>query len=330
MGNVGELDQVGLKLGDGTYGTEGGSYGRGLLVNSATFNPGTQTVEPVVEVSGTYDINRVTKGMLNYEATLGFMADAGGDGSGGSIGDFLASLLGTDTGVDEGGGDYSHTFKPSASATPPWLNFWSDKDVAGREYLGFYCTSIKFTISADAGMIPVEVTGIYKTETDYSTGSVTLAFDAEPLLLPSQVSTFSIAGSTVTNFNSCEITLTNETEAFTPLQNDRTISNAYRKNVRANIALTGLNFATETERDKYTGVTALGGSGFIMQIDDSNSNYLKFTFPVGYYTSWEGPNISGSDLKTINTNILATGDVDNWAIKLFNQCSFNYGTGASI
>lgn len=318
------LNQVGIELGSGDYGTASGSFSRGMCVSAFDFGTAEQTVEPIPDIKGNFDIERVTKGMLAYNGSLAFALDVGGSTAGG-IGDFLASLLGTDAGVDIGGGDFSHTFTVSKDETPPWLNLWSDKDAVQREYDGFYVTSIKFTFDSEGGSVPVEVTGIYKDQAGLN--SQVLTFQNTLPILPSLITIFTLATNTLTNFKTCEITLTNTTSPFTPLQNGRTIAEAFRGDYQTTISLSGINFADETERAKFIAVTR---TAFVLKATDANADYIQFTYPLCNYTTFTDPPLAGTDLKTISAELLVAGDNDDNKILLQNQYPSLYSTGAAI
>jgi len=271
--NVSSLQQVGLELGAGNYGTAATSFARGLMVTSFTANPGAQSVDRVPEVKGTLGISRVTKGPLDWDVSLGFPLDVSTTGGAG-IGDFLASLMGTDTG-SLAGGVYTHKFTVAETALTPWLNLYSTKDYVPKQVSGFKCNSIKFSIKSSDGMIGVEVGGVAQGESDLA-ATQTLTFAAAPLMIPSNVTTFTVGGTAVTNFESVDITLKSENDKFRALGTSRGITNAYRKAWSVEIALSGLNFASETQRTAYTNVTS---SAFNLVLTDSGSKTISFVFP---------------------------------------------------
>jgi len=322
--NVSVLQQVGVALGASTYGTAAVSFTRGLLATNFTANPASQTVERVPEVKGTYGINRVTKGPLDYDVSLGFPLDVSVNAAGG-IGDFLAALMGTDTG-SVNTGVYTHAFTVQESSLPCWLNLYSTKDYVPKQITGFRPSSIKFSIKSSDNFIPVEISGIAKDESDL-VAAQTLTMASAQLIVPSNVTTFTVGGSTVTNFESVDITLTNEIERFRPLSSDRTILNAYRKMWSVEIALSGLNFASSTQRSAYKDVTS---SAFSLTLTDSGAKTLAFAFPECYIKSFEGPNVANTDLQKINMSLMATGTLANQTVTLKNTYANRYDTGAAI
>lgn len=322
---ISQLQQCAVGLGTSTYSTPSASFTRGLLVSQFTANPATQSVERVPEVSGSLRTGRVTKGPLGYDVTIGMPLDVGSASSGG-IGDFLAALMGTDTATSGGVGVGTHVFTVAETSTPPYLNLYSTKDAVAKQIQGFRPSQIKFSVKSGDGMCAVEVTGKAQTESDLAAAQ-TLTFASVPLMVPSNVSAITVGGSAVTNFESVEITLKNEQEEFRPLSTSRTPANVYRKAWSANIALSGINFAAETQRTAYIGVTT---SAFALTLTDSGTGSLAFAFPQVNITSFEGPNVADTDLMKINMGLMATGTLSAETITLRNAYTTNYGTGIAI
>jgi hypothetical protein len=325
MANVGALSKVGVALGASSYGTAASSFTRGLLVSSFTANPGSQSVDRVPEVGGTFRTRRVTKGPIDYEASLGFALDVG-DAASAGIGDFLACLMGTDTGTLVAGPKYKHKFTTSASAVPAWLNLWSDKDDVFKQICGYRPNSIKVTINSGEGQSKVEVGGIAKTESDLNSDQ-TLVFSDEPLILASQATAFTVGGSTVTNFDSAEFTFSIDAERFRAISSSRDITNAYKKSLRCQCALSGLTFGTETERAKFK---ATSSSSLVLTLTDPNSNYITFNFSEAYWSGFEGPNIDDTGLLKMSGTLMATGDPANIWVEIQNTYDKRYDTGATI
>ena len=322
---ISQLQAVAVGLGTSTYGTLSASFTRGLVVSKFDANPGKQSVARVPQVANTLGTLRVTKGPLDYDATLGFPLDVGTAASA-SIGDFLACLMGSETG-SVAGGIYTHVFKVLESAVLPWLNLYSTKDIVRKQYVGFIPNQIKFSIKSSDGLIPVEVSGIYKDESDLA-ATQTITFSTEPIIVPSNVTTITVGGSAVTNFEQVDITLKNEIDKFRPLSTDRTFANAFRKAWSVEIALTGLTFADDTERTKYKNVTT---SSFDLVLTDSDTTHsLEFAFPQINYTAFTGPNINDQDLMKINLTGMATGTLANEVITLKNTYASLYTTGTAI
>lgn len=324
MNVISKLSKVGVALGSGTYGDAALAFTRGLLVSSFVANPGKQTVEPVNEVRGDLSIRRITQGGIDYDASLAFPLDVG-DATSASIGDFIAALLGKDTGTNLGGSLYKHRLQVENTDVPPWLNLWSDKDATLRQYKGFRPASIKISMKAGEGQASCEVSGAFKDESDLA--AQTLVFSAAPLLLPSNVLTFTVGGATVTNYDTCDIEITTAQERFRNLGNSRVVKNIHRKDVKVEVSMSGLAFTDETERAKYKANTA---SSLGIKIADSANNYLELVAPETYWTAFEGPNISGEDMLKTSGKHLVTGALANWYFDLQNAYSKRYDTGATI
>jgi hypothetical protein len=324
MNIISQLHQMGVALGSGTYGDATVAFTRGMLVSALTMNPAKQTVQPINEVRGNLSIRRVTQGGLDYDGSLSFPMDVG-DATSASIGDFIAALLGLDTGTSLGGSLYKHRLQVLDTATPPWLNLWSDKDAVLRQYKGFRPASIKISMKAGDGQISCEVSGLYKDEADLA--AQTLAFSTCPLLLPHNVVTFTVGGASVTNFDTCDIEIATTQEAFRALGNSRVVNNVYRKDVKVEVSLSGIAFADETERAKYKANTT---SSLGIKVTDSAANYLELVAPETYWTAFEGPNVSGTDLLKVSGKHLVTGALANWYFDLKNAYSKRYDTGAAI
>ena len=176
---VSRLHKVGVALGSGNYGTASGSFTRGLIVTEYAVDQA-QTVEPKPDNRGALNIRRVSKGPLEYKATLNFHLDVGGPASAG-IGDFLASLFGAETGSIPSPGKYLHSFGILQSALPPWLNLWSGKDAVRKQVTGFRASSLKFAVDGKEGQIPVDVEGLCKDESTLDVDQVLLFSDKEVL-----------------------------------------------------------------------------------------------------------------------------------------------------
>lgn len=324
MDDISKLKQVGVALGSGAYGTASGSFTRGLLVSNLSSNPG-QTVEPVPEVRGTLETIRTTKGPIERPLSLAFPLDVG-DASSGSVGDFLGSVYGSETPTNVGGGLYKHKFLLGNTGNPSWLNLWTDKDKTSRQIRGFMPGSVKFTVNAAEGQIPVEVEGLAQTEGDL--GAQTLAFADEPIIVPSEATVMKIGGSTVNEVESAEITVMREQEGIMVIKNQRFINELVSgKNFAIALLINGINFTDETERAKFI---ASNTSSFELKLVDGNSNYIHFQFPETYYQTFEGPDISGEDVLRISAAMIVTGDDANHFIELQNEYNKRYDTGATI
>jgi hypothetical protein len=297
--SISRLKKVGLALGSTTYGTASGSFTRGLLVSSFNIKAKADP-ERVPEIRGDLSTRRVTKPVQDYDASLKFPLDLG-DNASANIGDFLANILGTDT--ISGSSPYTHTFTRLDSATPSWHNLYSDKDITAKQYTGFRCNSLKFSIKGDASEIEVEAAGIVKDESALA-GAQSLVFSGSPLLLPSQASTFQVGGSTVENFDQIDITIFRNFQRFHPVGNSRVISKALGKDFGIDVAMQGLQFASETERDKFKAVTS---SAFNLIFTDANNMYLRFNFPEIFYSSWpDESDLNDTDLLRFSCGAIVT------------------------
>ncbi|MFA6198648.1 MAG: phage tail tube protein [Patescibacteria group bacterium] len=302
--SVSKLQQVGLKVGGTTaYATASTTFTRGLLVRTFDVNP-TDGAAPVSEVRSKFGPNRVGLPMIDFDAAITFPLDVG-DNASGNIGDFLNGVFGTD--AVSGTGPYLHTFSRNDTALPKYLNLYSDKDIDNKQYTGFRTEQVKFTIDAGSPEIGVEISGVFKDESEYA-GAQTLTYSGSPLLLPSQATTLTLAGNAVTTFSKIEITVKRTLERFHAVGSSRRISNAYSKDFSIDIACEGLDFTAETERDKFIAGTS---TAFNLILTDSNANYLRFNLPTVYYQSWKGPDINDSELLKVNLVGFATGDSYN-------------------
>ncbi|MEO0205870.1 MAG: phage tail tube protein, partial [candidate division WOR-3 bacterium] len=246
----------------------------------------------------------------------------GSAGSGG-IGDFLASIYGDETGSIPESGKYLHVFSLLESAFPPWFNLWSDKDAVSKQVVGFRCGSLKFTIDGKEGQIPVEVEGISKSESNLS--SQTLTFSDKQIVIPSNATTVKLGGSTV-DLESIEITIEREQEGINTVGTSRDISTLISgKTFKISFALSGLAFSNETERTKFKNV---GSSSLELKIEDDAGWYLHFDFPEIYYTAFEGPSISDTDVLRVSLNGMVTGE--DHSISLLNDYQYKYTDGTLI
>jgi hypothetical protein len=327
--DVSQLTKVGVALGSGAYGTASGSFTRGILASAFGGVSPQHTVNRVPSVRGDMSTQKTTKGPIRYPGlAMTFPLDVGNLTSA-SIGDFLASIFGNESGVDEGAGIYSHQFDiQSATDTPPWLNLWSDKDAVNKQIQGLRVGSLEFSLdgNADDGVIPVTVGGICQTESDLSADQ-SLVFSDEPLLTPADASTISIGGA-VTNFDILTITITRGQVGFKPISNVRTI-NELISGTEFSMIITaeGLNFATETERDKFKGNNS---TSFALTLTDSNSNFLQVTAPVVDYQTFDGPDISDTDILKISCAMIVKDAPGDFYVKLQNEYSNKYTDGSAI
>jgi hypothetical protein len=297
--SVSRLKKVGVALGASTYGTAALSFTRGLLCSAFNVTPKGDP-QRVSEVRGAMSTVRLTKPVLDYDATLKFPLDTG-DATSAGLGDFLASIMGVDT--KTGSNPYVHTFTRLDSATPSWLNLYADKDIDAKQYTGFYANSVKLSIKGDAEQIDVEVAGIAKDVSELA-GAQSIVFSAAPLLVPSGVSTFTIGGSSVTNFDQVDITIFRDIQRFHPIGNSRVISAAFAKNYGIDVAMQGIQFAAETERDKFIAMTA---SSLNLILTDSAANYVRFNFPEMFYSSWpDESNINDTDMLRFSCGAIVT------------------------
>ena len=320
---ISRLCNVGIKLGGTSYGALPTSYSRGLLVKSFDANPGSE-VAPVPEVRGKLATMRVTIPPVSYAPKLNFALDVGDPLSAG-IGDFLASVYGKETGTKDGS-NYKHKFQLKNTGQPPWLNIWSDKDAVPKQVVGFRVGSLKMVIDAKQGLIPVDVTGMAKDESNLASQS--LAFSDEALLTPHMATILKLGGASVETFESIELTLIREQEGLNFVGSSRTIGDAVSgKSFAFEIVLNGLNFADETERAKFK---AVGTSSFELKLIDPAGNYLHCVAPQINYKSFEGPGINDADLLRLSIAAFVTGDEANHYIELQNLYTRTYDTDTLI
>jgi hypothetical protein len=324
MYDVAALSKVGIALNTTSIGAAAASFSRGILANKFECSL-TKTVEPVPEVRGTLGPVRVSSGISTFAPALSFPLDTG-DADSGSIGDFLACVFGTDTGTLSGG-KYKHKFTINDTDQPNWINLYSNKDAVAKQVVGFRPTSVKITIKGGDTLCMVEVSGIAYNESDLASAQTLTYCDAMPIT-PQQVSTFTIGGSAVTNFEQVIITITRGQEGLPLLGNSTVIGKLVSgKDFSFDIEATGLNFANETERAKFKSMTS---SSFVLTLTDAVSNYITFNMSEMYYKSWTDPSISAGDLLKMSFAGFATGAHVGQYVELQNLFASRYDTGAAI
>jgi len=324
MDDLSQLKKVGINLGGTTFGALSTSFTRGLLATSFSVTP-KQTVERVPEIRGDLSTLRVTKGILSYEPSLTFPLDTG-DADSAGLGDFLASLFGTETGATAGAGLYTHTFTVNNTGAPPALNLYSNKDAVAKQIVGFRVGQVKITIKATEPVIQVEVSGIAKDESDLAE-TQTLAYCNSAIITPQMASALTLGGAAC-NFEDITITITREQESKKYIDNTRVINDLVSgKTFQVTIEATGVNFANETERAKFKTGTS---SSFVLTLTDDVSNYITFNFSEIYYQSWEDPTLNDSNVLTIGLAALATGALTGVWVTIKNAYAKRYDTGADI
>jgi hypothetical protein len=312
---AGKLSKLGIELGSGTYGDPSAAFTHGLLVSEFKCNPKID-VKPAAVVDGTMQVRKVTRPPIKMDFGMKFPLDLG-DNASANIGQLLAGILGDD--AISGSGPYLHTLTRLDSSTPPWFNFWSDKDVDDKQYKGARFGQVKFNLKGGDGQIDVEASGIVKEDAELA-GPQALVFSGSPLVVPSQASTLTLGGAPVTNFDGLSIAFTRELEGFHPVGNSRYAGKILAKGpLLIELTAEGLDFAAETERDKFIAGTS---SAFNLILTDSLANYLRFNFPEIYHTAWEGPDISEGDLKRVSMAGLVTANT--YAVLLSNLRSTAY------
>jgi hypothetical protein len=252
-------------------------------------------------VSGSFQVRKTSKPPIFHDANLTFSLDVG-DNASGNIGHFLQSIMGTDT--PSGSSPYQHTFTRNDTSTPTWFNLWSDKDEDEKQYRGFRASSVGFSISDEAGDIPVTVSGPLQIESELA-GPQSLVFSGSPVLTAHDASTWTLGGSPVTSIKTCEITITRDNQRHKAISNLQTVNNIYTANFGIALTMTGLNFSDETEYDKFKAGTT---TAFRLILTDSNSNYIDFNFPAIKYNGWTPPANSTDTLLGITATAFATGN----------------------
>lgn len=316
-----KLKKVGVALGSGTYGDASLAFTRGLLVSDFDANP-SQSVEPVGEVRGTLNTIRTTKGPIEHKAKLSFPLDAG-DATSASIGDFLASILGAEAGSIVSA-KYKHRFTSNDDCEPAWFNIWSDKDATPKQYCGFRASNLKLTFDSKEGVVPCEVEGQFKNESNLAAQS--LVFSAAPLMVPSMIGTLTLGGSAIADLESVEFNIARGMEGINTLGTSRYINRLNSgKSLLLTLAMNGIAFTTETERAKFLANTS---SSFGLKLTDGSSYYLELTFPEMYFQTFEGPSLKGEDVLRVSLAAIVTGSA--WTIDLYNLYPNLYTTGVAI
>jgi hypothetical protein len=324
MDKLSRLSSIGISSGGASLGTPSASFTRGFAVSSFSVTP-KQEVKPVPQVRGNLATMRVTKGVVSYEPSLSFALDTG-DADSGSIGDFLASVLGLETPTAVGGGIYKHKFTVKNTGTPPWLNLYSDKDAIAKQIVGFMVGQIKISIKANDPIINVEVSGIAKDESDFAAPQ-TLTFCDSGVITPQMATVLTFGGAACT-FEDITLTFTRSQESKKYIDNTRVVNDIISgKDFAWTIEATGINFANETERAKFKAGTS---SAFRLTLTDDASNYIDFNASEIYYTSWEDASVNDTDVLTIGIAALATGALTGVWVELQNAYAKRYDTDASI
>jgi hypothetical protein len=311
-------------LGTSTYATVSAAFTRGLMVSNFNAGPGKQKVDGVPEIRNKLEINRVTKGPIDYDASLSFPLDVG-DATSASIGDFLGSLFGTDTG-SVSTGVYTHLFTVLESSQPSYLNLYSTKDAINKQCVGFVPVELKLTIKQTEGLITCDVSGFYQSESDL-VAAQSVVFSGEQCMLPSQATLLKIAGSSVANtqWETCTITIKRDYDKGRFIGTSRNIADRYGKNFRTTVDLEGIEFADDTERAKFIANTT---SSFQITLTESANHTLDLTLPTTYYTTWDGVNLNNEDVMKIKVSMLATGTAQTCTLK--NVFAARYDNGAAI
>lgn len=324
MDKLSRLSSVGIELNTGALSSVSASFTRGLLATSFSVTP-KQEVKAVPEIRGDLSTKRVSKGIITYEPSITFPLDTG-DATSAGIGDFLASVFGTDTGTALGGSLYKHKFTVKSTGLPPILNVYSNANAVAKQINGFLVGSVKLSIKANDPVIQVEVSGIAQNESDL-VATQTLAYCGSAIITPQMATVLTFGGASCT-FEEITITFTRGQEGkkyidATKVYNDIVSGKDFSYTIEA----MGVNFANETERAKFKAGTA---SSFRLTLTDDVSNYIDFNASEMYYTSWEDPKLNDTDVLTIGIAGMATGSLTNVWVELKNAYSKRYDTGASI
>ncbi len=322
---VSRLKKVGLALGTGTFPAAAAAFTRGLFVQSFSSDP-SQDVKPVEEITGKLLKKRATRGVIDYKPKLEFALDCG-DGYGAHIGDFLASLLGTETPTNVGGGVYKHRLSINDTAEPSWLNLWSDKDPVVKQYYGFRPGSCKISLAAKDGEIKVSVDGVLVGTID-GYGSQTLAYTDEQILTAHDATVVTLGGATVTSFEKMDIEIKRGQEAQHFIGNSRLIGGLRSgKDFSATISFESVVFADETEKNKFLANTS---GNFELKLVSPSGAYIDFVFGTMMYDKFEGPALKGSDILTQSGASFACGLEAALYIDIQNGYGYRYDTGAVI
>jgi hypothetical protein len=324
MERISKLQTFAVGLGTSTYSTISAAFTRGLPVSSFNAGPGKQKVAGVPEIRNKLEIIRVTKGPIDYDASLSFPLDVG-DATSASIGDFLGSIFGTDTG-SVAGGVFTHLFTVLESSQPSYLNLFSTKDAINKQFCGFVPTEVKITIKITEGLLTCDVSGFYQKESDL-VATQTVVYSGEQCILPSQVSLMKIAGTTVAEnqWETCTISIKRDYDKGRFLGTSRNIADRYGKNFTITVDIEGIEFADDTERAKFVSNTA---SSFQITLTESANHSLDLTLPTAYYTAMDGVNLNNEDVMKIKCTMLATGTAQTCTLK--NVYPNKYSDGSLI
>jgi hypothetical protein len=322
---VSRLHKVGLALGTGTFPAAASTFTRGLFVESFDCSPA-QDVKPIEDLNGSLIKQRVSRGVIDYKAKLEMALDCG-DGYGAHIGDFLASLLGQDTGSIIGAGVYKHHLTVKDTAEPSWLNLWTDKDPVVKQYYGFRPGSCKISLVAKDGQIKVAVDGVLVATID-GYGSQSLTYTNEQVLTAHDATVVTLGGATVTSFEQIDIEIKRGQEAQHFIGNSRNIG-ALRsgKDMEVNISFQSVVFADEAEKNKFLANTS---GSFEIKLVSPSAAFIDFVFGTMYYTKFDGPALKGSDILTQSGAAIEAGLESALYIDIQNGFSYRYDTGATI
>lgn len=322
---VSRLKKVGVALGTGTFPAAAATFTRGLYVESFDCDPA-QEVKPVGDIRGTLATIRTTRGVIDFKAKLEMPLDCG-DGYGAHIGDFLGSLLGTDTPTNVGGGVYKHRLTLNDTAEPSWLNLWTDKDPVTKQYYGFRPGSAKISLAAKDGQIKVSLDGVLVGTID-GYGSQTLTYTNEQVLTAHDATTVTLAGAAVTSFEKIDIEIKRGQEPQHFIGSSRNIG-ALRsgKDFEITLAAESVVFANETEKNNFIANTS---AAFELKIVSPSGAYIDFNFGTMQYQKFDGPALKGTDILTQSLAAIVTGLSTTFYVDIQNGYGYRYDTGAVI
>ncbi|MBU0579491.1 hypothetical protein KJ628_06015 [Patescibacteria group bacterium] len=313
-----KLGQMGLAK-ETAWGTAPASITAGLVITSEEFNPDVG-VEVLTEISGTMQDRRVGRGVTQWNGSLEFPLEIGGQGVGG-VGEFLSSIFGTDT-ITGAADPYTHTLSVLEATEIPSYTLWFDRNVGKYQLKGFRPSSVAISIDRGASTIPVTISGIGQRE-EIATAK-TLLYSTELPMTPDLVGV-TVGGTAAAGWEKIDIEISRDLEAINTLTGNDYIGYLLSKAFSVKISGSGVYGTTnldDTMRSAYRNRTPIA---IIATIQLSANRSIVFTFPKVQLDSFNGPKLSGSDIVRADFSgvaLIPSAGANNCVIKNSRSTSY--------
>lgn len=211
-----------------------------------------------------------------------------------NIGEFLNSLLGSVTTTDVGGTGqaYQHSFKRSSGIIMPSYTLTIHRGINAKQYPLSVVKSIALNQSVD-GKLKANITGLFKTESDYATPPTPSWTDPTPFMFFQN--DFKIDGVSNTKVREWSITIDNGSIGLRALNGSQDIFDIIS---HAKLLVSGsfsVFFEDETQRQKFLSNTSasieITSTGAL--IESGYNHQLKIKLPQVHYTAYPFGNIDG-------------------------------------